>query len=127
MVQSINNVGSQQALENNWNDENAMRKFERATEGASRQRKDEIQANKQRPNSVELRAGSKSVEQKSVPAEQNPSQASFEALAANKPDRRLQDGHADEISASNRITRQYVAGGLFLAVLAVVIGYLYFI
>ncbi|MCO4318263.1 hypothetical protein M8997_013795 [Phyllobacterium sp. 21LDTY02-6] len=57
MVQLINNVGSQQALENNWNDENAMRKFERAAGGAVRSPKDATLAKKQRPSSVELRAG----------------------------------------------------------------------
>lgn len=125
MVQPINNVGSQQALENNWNDENAMRKFERATEGASRQRKDEIQANKQRPNSVELGASSKSVEQKNAPADQDAAQASFEASAANKRDIDPQAGQANDVKASNGATRHYLAGGLFLAILTVVIGYLF--
>ncbi|UXN58290.1 hypothetical protein [Phyllobacterium zundukense] len=127
MFQPINNVGSQQALENNWNDENAMRKFERATEGASRQRKDEIQANKQRPTSVELRASSKSVEQKNAPGDQDASRASFEASVANKRDKDAQTGQAANVKASNRATRHYLAGGLCLVILIVVIGYPYFI
>jgi hypothetical protein len=127
LVQPINNVGSQQALENNWNDENAMQKFERATEGASRQRKDEIQANKQRPNSVELRANSKSVEQKNATGDQDASRASFEASVANKRDKDPQAGHATDGKGSNSATRHYLAGGLCLAILIVVIGYLYFI
>ena len=127
MVQPINNVGSQQALENNWNDENAMRKFERATEDAARQRKDEILANKQRPNSVELRASSKSVEQKNAPADQDASQASFEASVANQRDMNPLAGQANDVKTGNRTTRHYLAGGLFLVMLIVVTGYLYFI
>lgn len=126
MVQNINNVGSQQALENNWNDENAMRKFERATEGASRQRKDEIQASKQKPNSVELRASSKSVGQKTEPAEQEPSQTSFEALVTNNGDNALPALQAEQLKTSNG-TLRYLVGALFLVLLVAVIGYVYII
>lgn len=60
MVQPINNVGSQQALDNSWNNENAVQKFERARENASRERRDEILSSRPRPNAVELGVGSPS-------------------------------------------------------------------
>jgi hypothetical protein len=64
LVQPINNVGSQQALENNWNDENAVQKFERARESASRERRDEL-SSRPRPNAVELGVGSPSADSNS--------------------------------------------------------------
>jgi hypothetical protein len=56
LAQPINTVGSQQALENNWNDENAVQKFERARESASREHRDKL-FGRPRPNAVELGVG----------------------------------------------------------------------
>lgn len=126
MVQSINNAGSQQALENNWNDENAIRKFERATDGAARQRKHEILDTKQRPNSVELRANSKPLDEKPMAAHPEIPSSSFAASAASEqgvifplakqtPDR----------TASNTNSR-FIAAGVALIVIAIISGVLYF-
>jgi hypothetical protein len=127
LVQSINNAGSQQALEGNWNDENAMRKFERATDGATRQRKHEILDTKQKPNSVELRADSK-------PLDEQPAAMHIEALppAFVVPAAGRQTGLAPatgkpaeqpEPAASSR----FITAGAVLVVVAIICGALYLI
>ncbi|EJN03649.1 hypothetical protein [Phyllobacterium sp. YR531] len=126
MVQSINNAGSQQALESNWNDENAIRKFERATDGATRQRKHEILDTKQRPNSVELRANSKPLDEKQLVAPPEVISSSFTASATSE------QGvisplaiQAPDTPASNTNSR-FIAASVALIVIAIISGVLYF-
>ncbi len=116
MVQSINNAGSQQALESNWNDENAMRKFERATDGATRQRKHEILDNKQRPNSVELGAGSKSLDQKSLAALPQAMPSPISALASRQYSATAPELSGDRKSPPTNRSRYVIA-----AVIAILI------
>ncbi|MGH6862141.1 MAG: hypothetical protein ACRECY_17970 [Phyllobacterium sp.] len=124
MAQSINNVGSQQALESNWNDENAMRKFERATEGAARERKDEIQLNKLKPNSVELRANSGSVEQQPVIVKPEPEQSTVKAPPSRRTGMIQIPERADASGQTSGYPARYLAAGLFLFALLLVGGYI---
>ena len=126
MVQSINNAGSQQALESNWNDENAMRKFERATDGAARQRKHEILDNKQRLDSVELRASSTPLDQQPVPIQPETPVSSFDVKAAGR-----QQGHAPagilvQEQPAPAAGPRFIAAGIALAVIAIISIALYF-
>ncbi|MEP7456703.1 hypothetical protein [Phyllobacterium sp. SB3] len=126
MVQSINNAGSQQALESNWNDENAMRKFERAADGATRQRKHEILDTKQRPNSVELRANSKPLEEKPPLAVPEVPSSSFDTVANSSQNRvapAASEVHGPPVST---VRPRLIAAGVVLMVIAIIFGVLYF-
>lgn len=90
LVQPINNVGSQQALENNWNDENAVQKFERARESASREHRDKL-SGRPRPNAVELGVGSSFADKSS-------------RQESTDKDPPLFTGHTAQPSASHRQT-----------------------
>lgn len=126
MVQSINNAGSQQALESNWNDENAMRKFERAADGATRQRKHEILDTKQRPNSVELRADLKPLEEKPPLAVPEVPSSSFETIVANSQSRVMSIADDAQASAASTVRPRLIATGVVLLVIAIISGVLYF-
>ncbi|MEI4483070.1 MULTISPECIES: hypothetical protein [unclassified Phyllobacterium] len=125
MVQSINNAGSQQALESNWNDENAMRKFERAADGATRQRKHEILDDKQRPNSVELGANSKSINQKPLAA---PPQTSLPPDKSSSVDIRSNIAPAiqnAEAKPAPSAKSRYVAATVLTALIAIIACVIY--
>lgn len=125
MVQSINNAGSQQALESNWNDENAMRKFERAADGATRQRKHEILDDKQRPNSVELGAGSKSIDQKPVAAAPQASLLSGRSSSVEMRSNIEPAIHNAEIKPAPSAKSRYVVAAVLTMLIAVIASIIY--
>ncbi|PSH70204.1 hypothetical protein CU102_03705 [Phyllobacterium brassicacearum] len=123
MAQPINNVGSQQALESNWNDENAIQKFERARESASRERRDEILSAQSRPHAVELRARPSSADRKSGPdSDDNPLEPR-EHEAKRSPDRlRVKRNGLIQSPTSRELPRYLTGSIILLCAMALAVG-----
>ncbi|MHC1551776.1 hypothetical protein [Phyllobacterium sp. K27] len=126
MVQSINNTSSQQALESSWNDENAMRKFERAAEGATRQRKHEILDTKQRPNSVELGASPKSIEQNPLPIVPQASLLPDGLSSADTPSNAMPAARHAAAQPAPTGKARYVIAATLMILIAVIASVIYF-
>lgn len=115
LVQPINNVGSQQALESNWNDENAVQKFERARESASRERRDKL-SDRPRPNAVELGGGSAFADNNSRQDSADKGPLLFNGLTAQPSagPRQTETQKKSAIRTTSRHLVRYVAGPAIL-------------
>lgn len=127
LAQPINSVGSQHQLEGNWNDENAMQKFEHAKANASRERRDEILSGQPRPRAVELRTRPSSVDRKSGPDSTAAQQFKPREHMDKQPSERLwKEGTRFSQPFAGRQLRLYLTAAIvFLFIVALGLG-LYF-